>query len=149
MARAMTYTVATATDPTDRSQDVAKLLLRVLLGLLILAHGIAKVRGGPGFIVDVVTRAGLPGVIGYLVYVGEVLAPIMLMAGVWTRVAAAIIVVNMLVAVLLVHTGQLLLLADSGGWALELQGMYFGVALAIALLGAGRYSAGGNGGRWN
>jgi putative oxidoreductase len=30
-----------------------------------------------------------------------------------------------------------------------LQGMYLGSAVALALLGAGRYSIGGIGGRWN
>jgi putative oxidoreductase len=149
MASAMTNTRNAAAYSGYSTQDLAKLLLRLLLGLLILAHGIAKVRSGPGFIVDLITKAGLPGVIGYLVYVGEILAPILLIAGVWTRAAAAIIVVNMLVAVMLVHMGQLFLLADSGGWALELQGMYFGVAVAIGLLGAGRYSVGGATGRWN
>jgi putative oxidoreductase len=48
-----------------------------------------------------------------------------------------------------VHAGQIFQLDDSGGWALELQGMYLIVALSIALLGAGRYSPGGTGGRWN
>ncbi|PWK85280.1 hypothetical protein [Fulvimonas soli] len=55
----------------------------------------------------------------------------------------------MLVAIALVHLGQFFTLADTGGWALELQGMYLGAALAVALLGAGRFSAGGSGGRWN
>jgi putative oxidoreductase len=48
-----------------------------------------------------------------------------------------------------VHLSQLTALADTGGWALELQGMYLGAALAIALLGAGRFSLGGGNGRWN
>ena len=33
--------------------------------------------------------------------------------------------------------------------ALELQGMYFFAAIALALLGAGRYSLGGRAGKWN
>ena len=37
----------------------------------------------------------------------------------------------------------------NGGWALELQAFYLAVALAIAGLGAGRYSVGGAMGRWN
>ena len=35
----------------------------------------------------------------------------------------------------------------AGGWALELQGMYFFAAIALALLGAGRYSIGGRAGK--
>jgi putative oxidoreductase len=40
-------------------------------------------------------------------------------------------------------------MSKTGGWALELQGLYLVSALAVALLGAGRYSVGGSGGRWN
>ena len=129
--------------------DVAKLVLRLTVGLLILLHGISKIQGGPGFILDMVEKAGLPDPFGYLVYVGEVLAPILVIVGIWTRVAAVVIAINMIVAVLLVHTGQLLQLAPEGGWALELQGLYLAVPIAIALLGAGRYSVGGVHGRWN
>ena len=77
-------------DPTERgaAADTAKLLLRITLGVLILLHGISKIKGGPGFILDVVEQAGLPAPFGYLVYVGEVLAPILVIVGLWTRAAA-------------------------------------------------------------
>ena len=129
--------------------DAARLLLRVVLGVLILLHGIAKLKGGPDYIVGTVVKAGLPAVFGYFVYVGEVLAPLLLIAGLWTRVAALVVAINMVVAVLLVHMPQLFTLSKTGGWALELQGMYFFAAVAVALLGAGRYSVGGAGGKWN
>lgn len=129
--------------------DIAKLLLRLTLGLLILLHGISKIKGGPGFILDVVEKAGLPDPFGYLVYVGEVLAPILVIVGLWTRAAALVVAINMIFAVLLVHTGQLFQMSPEGGWALELQGLYLANAIAVALLGAGRYSVGGIGGRWN
>ena len=77
------------------------------------------------------------------------LGPLLLLLGYWTRVGALIIAINMLVAIGLVHLGQFATLADTGGWALELQGMFFGTALAIMLLGAGRYGLGGSHGRWN
>ena len=84
-----------------------------------------------------------------MVYVGEVVAPILLLVGVWTRAAALLVVINMLVAVGLVHLGQLGELNKQGGWAVELQAFYLFTAVAIALLGAGRFSVGGTGGRWN
>lgn len=142
--------------PSDRvagatigTEDVARLLLRLVLGVLLLMHGIDKLSTGPGMVLGIVSKAGLPSAIGYLVYIGEVAAPLMLIIGVWSRAAAIVIAVNMIVAVLLVHTGQLLSLAKTGGYALELQAMYLLVAIAIALLGAGRYSIGGASGRWN
>ncbi len=130
-------------------EDWGKLLLRVALGVLILLHGIAKVMGGPAFIMELLTKNGLPAQLGYLVYAGEVLAPLLVIIGLWTRPAALIIAINMVVAIALVHMPELLTLSQTGGWALELQGMFLFGALALAMLGAGRLSAGGIWGRWN
>jgi putative oxidoreductase len=129
--------------------DAGKLVLRAALAILILFHGVAKLSGGIGFVGDMLAKAGAPAFLGYLVYVGEVIAPLMILAGIFTRPAALVVAGNMIVAVLLVHVSQLFTLADTGGWALELQGMYFFAALAVALLGAGRYSLGGAAGRYN
>ena len=129
--------------------DLGKLLLRVTLALLLLFHGVAKLVGGVGFITGMLEQRGLPGAIGYLVYVGEVIAPLLILLGVWTRAAALVVAGNMIVAVLLVHTAEFFTMSKTGGWALELQGMFFFAALAVALLGAGRYSVGGRAGKWN
>ncbi|GAB7546426.1 DoxX family protein [Cupriavidus sp. 8B] len=131
------------------SQDLGKAVLRIVLGVLVLLHGISKLIAGPGFVTQVVTQAGLPPALAYGVYIGEVVAPVLLILGLWARVAALIVVVNMLVAVGLVHMKQLAMLADTGGWALELQAMFLGGAIAVALLGAGRLSVGGISGKWN
>jgi len=139
----------TATDIHNPMDDRGKLVLRVLLAVLILFHGVSKLIGGVGPISGMLAKAGLPGAFGYLVYVGEVVAPLLILVGVFTRAAALVVVVNMIVALLLVHTRQFFTLSDTGGWALELQGMYLGTAVAIALLGAGRYSLGGIRGRFN
>lgn len=130
-------------------EDLGRLVLRVTLALLLLFHGISKLVGGVGFITGMLEKMGLPGAIGYLVYVGEVVAPLLMLVGLWTRAAALIVAGNMIVAVLLVHTRELFTMSETGGWALELQGMYFFAAIAVALLGAGRYSIGGRAGRWN
>lgn len=139
----------TATDISNPMDDRGKLVLRVVLAVLILFHGVSKLIGGVGFISGMLTKAGLPGAFGYLVYIGEVVAPLLILVGVFTRAAALVVVINMVVALLLVHTGQFFTRNDTGGWALELQGMYLGTAVAIALLGAGRYSLGGIRGRFN
>jgi putative oxidoreductase len=129
--------------------DGAKLILRLTLGLLILFHGVSKILHGVGPITGMVAGHGLPPAVGYLVYVGEVVAPLMLVFGIWTRLAALVVLINMVVAILLVHVSQFFTLGNAGGWALELQAMYLMTALAIVLLGAGRYSVGGSSGRWN
>lgn len=129
--------------------DLGKLILRLALGVLILFHGVAKLMSGPGMIAGIVTKAGLPEYLAYGVYVGEVIAPLLIVLGFWTRLGALVIAINMIVALWLVHLGDLTTISKTGGWALELQGMFLFGALAVALLGAGRFSVGGAAGRWN
>ena len=134
---------------TSSTDDTGKLMLRAALAILLLFHGVSKLIGGVGFITGMLAKAGLPPAVGYLVYIGEVVAPVLILLGIWTRAAALVVVVNMIVALLLVHAGQFFTMSQTGGWALELQGFYFASALAVALLGAGRYSLGGVTGKWN
>ena len=132
-----------------RSDDLGKLLLRLLLGGLMLFHGVAKLISGPAAIKGMVAAAGYPAELGYLVYVGELVAPLLLILGVFTRPAALVIAVNMIVAVLLAHPKQLFTLnPNTGAWALELQAFFLFTALAIALLGPGGIRFGRRGGFW-
>jgi putative oxidoreductase len=120
--------------------ELGKLILRVTLGVLILLHGIAKIRNGVGPIEGMVVARGLPGFLAYGAYVGEVLAPLLVIAGFHARIGAALIAINMLFAIGLAHMAQLGQLGEQGGWALELQGMFLAGAVAVMLLGPGRYS---------
>lgn len=134
----------------NKLEDTGKLLLRLTLGLLIVLHGIGKLRGGTDFVIGLVGKLGLPGELGYLVLIGEVLAPLLLIIGLWTRAAALLVAANMAVAVWLVHMKELFTLTTStGAYALELQAMFFFSAIAIALIGAGGFSLGGARGRFN
>lgn len=131
------------------NDDLGKLVLRATLAILILFHGVTKLINGVDPIMGMLTKAGLPAGLAFLVYVGEVIAPLMILFGIWARLGAVIVAINMIVAVALAHGAQLFTMSKTGGWALELQGFYFFTALAVALLGAGRYSMGGIAGRWN
>ncbi|MDB5815419.1 MAG: GntR family transcriptional regulator [Rhodocyclales bacterium] len=124
--------------------DLGKLVLRLTLGILLLFHGVSKLMHGVDFIFPVLAEHGLPTFLAYLSYIGEVLAPILLIVGLFSRPAALAVVVNMLFALGLMHTSQFGDLAKSGGWALELQAFYLFTAVSIACLGAGRLSVGGN-----
>lgn len=129
--------------------DFAKLLLRIALGVLILMHGWAKIRNGIGGVEGLLVMKGLPSFLAWGVYFGEVLAPVLLVVGLYTRLAAGLVAVNMIVAVALAHMGHLTQFTNSGGWRLELQAMYLVAALALLMIGAGRFSIGGPSGRWN
>ncbi|QDU90985.1 DoxX [Pirellulimonas nuda] len=122
--------------------DAGRLLLRLTIGGLLLLYGIDKVRSGPGVVQGMLHDAGLPGVLAYGVYVGEVVAPLLLIVGFYTRVASALIVINMAIAIGLAHAGEVFSLTQYGGWAIELQMLYLLGAVCIALLGPGRYAIG-------
>ncbi len=120
---------------------IGKLVLRLTLGILILFHGISKAMHPTGAIAYVsgqLTSANLPTFIAYGVFVGEVLAPIMIVLGIYSRIGGLIVVINMIFALALVHGAQLFSLAKTGGWALELQGFYLLTGLALLFLGSGR-----------
>ncbi len=120
--------------------DLGKLIIRLTLGGLMLFHGIAKLLNGIGFIEGELISHGLPAVLAYGVFIGELLAPLMVILGYHTRIGALLIIFNMLVAIALVHGHQLLSLGSNGGWALELQGFFLFTAVAVIFLGPGRYN---------
>jgi len=125
------------------NESIGKLILRVALGALILMHGIAKLMGGVGGLSGMITSAGLPAFIAYGVYIGEVIAPILVLLGWYSRIGAALIAINMLFAIGLAHAGEIFTIGKTGGWAIELQGMFLFTAIAVALIGPGRYSING------
>lgn len=134
---------------TATLDDLGKLILRLTIGILLVLHGIAKLTHGVGAIEGMMVARGLPAFFAWGVFIGEIIAPMLLIFGVYTRLGGLLIVVNMLVAILLAHSGHLSQLSGNGGWRLELQGLFLFGSLAVAFLGAGGYSVAGRGGRWN
>ena len=121
-----------------RSQHPAILLLRFTVGGLMLFHGVAKLTHGIGGIQERLEHVGLPGWFAYGVLIGEIIAPLLLIAGVWARLAALVIAVNMVFAVGLAHRADLFTLGPSGGYRLELQAFFFFCSLSIAWLASGK-----------
>ena len=120
--------------------DTGRLILRLCVGGLLLFHGVAKIMhpGSLGFISGMLNANNLPEILAYAVYIGEVLAPLMVIVGYQARVGGLLIVVNMAFAIFLAHSGDLFSLSEHGGWAIELQIFYLLSALAVVFLGSGR-----------
>ena len=96
-----------------------------------------------------VVAAGLPEFIAYANLVGEVVAPLFLIAGFKARLAALVIAFNMLMTVVIAHRDIAFARNDFGGLMIELNVFYFMTALAVFLLGSGKYSVSGGTGRWD
>lgn len=121
-----------------RNDQLGKLVLRLTLGLLLLPHGLAKFIDGIGGIQGMLASAGLPEWLAYGVYAGEILAPLMVIAGWYCTIGALLIVINMLMALFLAHSHELFVLGSNGGWAIELQVFFLMTAVVLMLTGPGR-----------
>ncbi len=132
-----------------KSDDAGKLVLRLLVGGLLILHGFHKILTGPDAVAGMIASLHLPHFFAWGVYLGEVVAPALVILGVYTRIAGWVILANMVVAVLATRGIHIFYLNAYGGLGLELEFFYGLGGLAIALMGAGRFSAGGAGGKWN
>jgi len=123
------------------NENVGKLLLRVSLGALMLFHGVKKFNSGVEGMKGLISSAGFPEALVYGTYVGEILVPILLIVGLMTRVSALVYSFTMAFAIYLVHANDIFIInAKTGGLVIELPLLYLLSALALAFLGAGKYS---------
>ena len=121
-------------------EDIGKLILRFTTAGLILFHGINKVIHGVAFMGNALTDFHLPGFIAYGVFLGEVVAPLFILLGAWTRIASLVVVFNMIMAIFLEAHRNTFVIQRTGAWGLEAEAFYLLTALVILLIGAGRYA---------
>lgn len=125
-------------NPTVRS--IALLVSRVILGVILIAHGIQKFAewtlAGTG---QAFAGMGipLPAVSATVAATIELAGGILLILGAFTPIVGVLVFGQMLVAAVLVHIGNGIFVTD-GGW--ELVGAIGAGALALAAAGAGRWS---------
>lgn len=110
-------------------------VLTIGLGVLILFHGVHKILNGVDFITPLLEAYSIPYAeyLAYGVYIGEVIAPLLLISGYYIRVAGGVIVLNMLVAIFLVHQNEIFTLTEHGSWSLEIPMLYLVIGLALLL----------------
>ncbi len=119
--------------------DIAKLLLRIALGVLILFHGIHKLIYGIDGVEAMVTSHALPSFFAYGVYIGELIAPIFIILGLYARIAAAVLAFNMLTAIYLAY-GFSFAMSKYGGLAWETPLLFLIMSILVVLLGSGKYA---------
>lgn len=123
-----------------RNHDIASLVLRLTLAILMLFHGIHKLYGGIGPVESLLSEHGLPGWLGYGVFLGEVVAPVMIILGYYARVGAVLLALSMLTAILLTDGFFPIRLTAYGAPTIELLLLYMMMAVTLFFFGPGRYS---------
>ena len=122
------------------NSDAALLILRLVLGVIMIYHGIPKAMDFGG------TVAGfegmgipLPALAAAVATIAELVGGILMLLGIATDIAGLLFAIDMLGAILFVHAKNGFSVAKGGvEWPLALLAM----ALAVALAGPGRYAVG-------
>lgn len=123
-----------------KNVDLSIFITRIAIGFPMLVYGVSKLFFGIDFIKNVLAEHGLPPVLGYGVYVGEVIAPVLLIVGFRTRLAALIFAINCLTAIVLVQSSNFFKMNASGGWASELLVIYLLVGTSFYFTGGGKFA---------
>lgn len=117
----------------DRLQPLALLLLRLVLGAIMVAHGYQKVHAGLSHVQGNLVHLGLAAWLAYLLIATEFLGGMLLIGGLLTRCVAFAMLIDMSVAIWKVHikngfTGQ-------GGFEFPLA--LAAIAITLIFFGAG------------
>ncbi|AXK46902.1 DoxX family protein [Brachybacterium saurashtrense] len=128
---------------TGTTTALGLLIARLALGAIFAAHGYQKlVTFGLAGVTDSFRGMGVPApeLVAPVVAIVELVGGIALIAGAFTGIVGLVLALDMLAAALLVHVGQGVFI-ENGGW--ELVGALGAGALALAAVGAGRFSLDG------
>lgn len=128
--------------------DVGKLILRITVGFLLILHGVGKLEHGIAWMRGPLSHFHLPFFIGYGVYLGEVLAPVLIFIGFLTRPAALVVVIDLVMAIVLVAHTRLFTLNRGGSYGLEIEAFYLLLGVVLFFQGPGRYSVTRGRGQW-
>jgi len=132
-----------ASSRSGTAPDLGLLVARVVLGVIFAAHGYQKlVTFGLSGVIESFRGMGVPApeVAAPVVALVELVGGIALIAGAFTGIVGLLLAIDMLVAAFIAHVPQGLFI-DAGGW--ELVGALGAGALALAAVGAGRFSLDG------
>jgi len=122
------------------NNDLGILLIRIATGGLLVFHGIAKFQHGHDFVREMLAERGLPKFLWLGVPLGECLAPLFLILGVFTRLSGMMVALVMLFALILAHGGSTFNIGETGGLEGELAMLFMLSGIALFFTGGGSYA---------
>jgi uncharacterized membrane protein YphA (DoxX/SURF4 family) len=106
-----------ALSPLERLAGLAPLIVRVIVGVIMAAHGWQKLMGGPANFGAFLAQLGvpLPTLMGYVVTFVELVGGILLIVGLFSRLAALLLTIDLSVAIVLVKVNVGLIAPPEAG----------------------------------
>jgi len=125
------------------NDDVSMLILRVLLGIVFIPHGMQKLLGFSGVMQMFTAQLGIPTLFAFLAIMTEILGPVGLITGLLTRVTALAIGVEMAVAVYMIHWQNGFFMnwfGNQKGEGFEYHILVIAIAVVLMIRGGGKWS---------
>jgi putative oxidoreductase len=131
-----------ALSPMERLAGLAPLIVRVVVGVIMAAHGLQKLMMGPANFGGFLAQLGVPSptLMGYVVTFVELVGGVGLVVGLFSRLAALLLTINLTVAILLVKVNVGLIAPPEAGAGAELDLALIAGFLTILFVGPGRLS---------
>lgn len=118
---------------TKSVYNFAPLPLRIIAGIGFMMHGLPKLLDIPGT-QNSFTSMGLPPELAIIIGLLEFIGGLAILLGIFTRIAAGLLAINMIGAILLVKLSK----GFIGGYELDL--LYLAIMISLMLTGPGNFS---------
>lgn len=128
--------------PLSRFGGISPLIIRVVVGVIMAAHGYQKLMGGPANFGGMLGQMGVPAptFVAYVVTIVELVGGILLIVGLLSRWAGLLLAIDLAVAVLMVKVNVGLIAAPQTGAGAELDLALIAGFVTVVLLGPGKLS---------
>jgi len=121
------------------ADDLSKLILRLGVGGMMLFHGVHTLLTGLDPFKALLSAHGLPDLLAYGAYFGEIVGPVLVLLGIFARAGAALIALEVVALIALGGLAQIVAVSPDGAYGLEVETLYLVGALVIAINGGGKW----------
>ena len=115
------------------------LVVRLTLGVCLFMHGVAKIMNGVSGVKSMLMAKNIPEFVAYGVYLGEIVAPVMIILGLFCRIGA-LLVLGLCGIILYVAYPDPTAMSSHGGFTAEILYLYIGISFCLLVCGGGRFA---------